>query len=136
MSELIQALEQVQAQTGIDKEVIFQAIESSMLTACKKNFGTSENITVTMDRQSGDIRVIAQKNVVAEVADPALEISLIDAVKINSAFQIGDADAHGRVLLPRFRISREIKAAVLAERRVDREHRHFGVVEAVETDLL
>lgn len=90
MSELIQALEQVQAQTGIDKEVIFQAIESSMLTACKKNFGTSENITVTMDRQSGDIRVIAQKNVVAEVADPALEISLIDAVKINSAFQIGD----------------------------------------------
>ena len=48
MNELIQALEQVQQQRGIDKEVIFQAIETSLLTACKKNFGTSDNVTVKL----------------------------------------------------------------------------------------
>lgn len=90
MNELIAALEMVQEQTGIEKEVIFQAIEASLLTACKKNFGTSDNITVTMDRTTGDIRVIAQKTVVAEVMDPAIEISLIEAVRIDSAYQLGD----------------------------------------------
>ncbi|MCF0135743.1 MAG: transcription termination/antitermination protein NusA [Lachnospiraceae bacterium] len=90
MNELIQALELVQKQTGIEKEVIFEAIESSMLTACKKNFGTSDNITVTMDRTTGDIHVVAQKTVVAEVMDPAIEISLIDAVRIDSAYQLDD----------------------------------------------
>lgn len=90
MNELIQALELVQAQTGIDKEVIFEAIESSMLTACKKNFGTSDNITVNMDRKTGNIKVFQAKTVVEESMDPAIEISLDDAVKIDSAYTLGD----------------------------------------------
>ena len=90
MNELIQALEQVQQQRGIDKEIIFQAIETSLLTACKKNFGTSDNVTVTMDRATGAIHVIAQKTVVATVTDPATEIDIHDAVKIDSGYQLGD----------------------------------------------
>ncbi len=90
MNELIQALEQLQAEKGIDKEVIFEAIEASLVTACKKNFGTSQNVTVNMDRNKGTVRVLAWKNVVAEVTDPALEILVDEAVKINDNYKVGD----------------------------------------------
>lgn len=90
MNDLIQALEQLQAEKGIDKEVIFEAIEASLVTACKKNFGTSQNITVNMDRNKGTVRVLAWKNVVEEVTDPALEILVEDAVKINANYKVGD----------------------------------------------
>ena len=90
MNELIQALEQLQAEKGIDKEVIFEAIEASLVTACKKNFGTSQNVTVNMDRNKGTVRVLAWKNVVAEVTDPALEILVDEAVKINANYKVGD----------------------------------------------
>ena len=90
MNELIQALLQVQEQTGIDKEVVFQALESSMLAACEKHFGTSANISVSLDRTTGEFKVMAQKTVVETVTDPATEISLQDAVKIDSRYQFGD----------------------------------------------
>ncbi|MCI8633006.1 MAG: transcription termination/antitermination protein NusA [Lachnospiraceae bacterium] len=90
MNELIQALEQLQAEKGIDKEVIFEAIEASLVTACKKNFGTSQNVTVNMDRNKGTVRVLAWKNVVEEVTDPALEILVDEAVKINANYKVGD----------------------------------------------
>ena len=76
MNDFIQALEQLQAEKGIDKEVIFKAIEDSLVTACKKNFGTSQNITVNMDRTKGTVEVLAWKNVVEEVTDPALDIAV------------------------------------------------------------
>lgn len=90
MNELVQALDQLQAERGIDKEIIFEAIEASLATACKKNFGTSQNITVSMDRKKGTVKVLAGKIVVETVADPALEISLEDAAKINADYQLGD----------------------------------------------
>ena len=61
MNEFIQALEQLQLEKGIDKEVIFEAIEASLVTACKKNYGTSQNITVNMDREKGTVKVLAWK---------------------------------------------------------------------------
>lgn len=90
MNEFIQALEQIQKEKGIDKEIVFEAIEASLVTACKKNFGTSQNIKVTMDREKGTVKVFAQKTVVEEVSDAALEISPEDAVKINARYQVGD----------------------------------------------
>lgn len=90
MNDFIQALEQLQAEKGIDKEVIFKAIEDSLVTACKKNFGTSQNITVNMDRTKGTVEVLAWKNVVEEVTDPALEIAVEDAVKMNANYKVGD----------------------------------------------
>ena len=90
MNELIMALDLIQEQNGINKEEMFQAIEQSLLTACKKNFGTSDNIEVTMDRKTGAFKVIAKKNVVETVLDSALQISLEDAQRENAAFQLGD----------------------------------------------
>ena len=90
MNELILALNMIQEENGIDKEEMFQAIEQSLLTACKKNFGTSDNIEVTMDRKTGAFKVVSKKTVVEAVMDPSLEISLEDALKINAAYQLGD----------------------------------------------
>ena len=67
MNEFIQALEQLQLEKGIDKEIIFEAIEASLVTACKKNYGTSQNITVNMDREKGTVKVLAWKKVVETV---------------------------------------------------------------------
>ena len=66
MNELIQALTQVTNQTGIDKELVFEALETSILAACKRNFGTSDNIDVNINRKTGDYTVTAKKDVVSE----------------------------------------------------------------------
>ena len=89
-SELITALNQIEKEKGIDKEILFEAIEKSIFAACKRDFGKEENIKVTMDRINGDISVLAEKEVVEEVEDPALQISLAEAKMINIRYEIGD----------------------------------------------
>ncbi len=88
--EFINALNQIEKEKGIDKEVIFEAIETSLVSACKKNFGTSQNIKVVINRETGDVACYAQKEVVEEVEDKMLQISLEDAKNINPYFVIGD----------------------------------------------
>ena len=88
--EFINALNQIEKEKGIDKEVIFEAIETSLVSACKKNFGTSQNIKVVINRETGDVACYAQKEVVEEVEDKMLQISLEDARNINPYFVIGD----------------------------------------------
>ncbi|MDE6760532.1 MAG: transcription termination factor NusA [Lachnospiraceae bacterium] len=90
MSELMLALEQIEKEKGISKEVIVEAIEKSLLDACKKDFGKSDNVTVNMDRETGDIEVFAAKTVVEEVVDHATEISLEKALMVSSKHQVGD----------------------------------------------
>ena len=89
-AEFMEALREIVKEKGIDEEVIYEAIETSLVSACKKNFGTSQNIKVVMDRETGNIEVYAQKDVVEEVEDPMLQISLEEAKKINPVYQIGD----------------------------------------------
>ena len=89
-AEFIEALNQIEKEKGIDKEIIFEAIEMSLVSAYKKNFGTSQNVKVIIDRENGDVSVYSQKEVTEEVMDPMLQISLEDARKINSHFEIGD----------------------------------------------
>ena len=89
-SELIAALNQIEKEKGIDKEILFEAIEKSIFAACKRDFGKEENIKVTMDRENGDISVLAEKEVVETVEDPALQISLADAKMINIRYEMGD----------------------------------------------
>ncbi len=88
--ELIEALEQVSKEKGINKEIIFDAIETSLVSACKKNFGTSQNIKVIIDRQTGEVFVFAQKEVVEVVLDHNLQISLEDAREKDINYEIGD----------------------------------------------
>ncbi len=89
-TEFITALEQVAKEKGIDKEIIFEAIETSLVTACKKNFGTSQNVKVIINRDTGRVDVFAMKTVVEEVTDENLEISLEQAKKINIGYNLGD----------------------------------------------
>jgi N utilization substance protein A len=89
-AELLAAFRDIETERGIDREVLFEAIESSLLTACKKNFGSSQNVKVTMDRETGKVQVYAQKTVVNTPEDTMLEISLDDAREHNPAYQLGD----------------------------------------------
>jgi N utilization substance protein A len=88
--DLIQALNQVAKEKGIDKEVIFEAIESSLISACKKHFGTSQNIRVLVDRETGNVKIYAQKQVVEDVEDDILQISLEAARKIDPQADLED----------------------------------------------
>lgn len=88
--ELMKALQLIEKEKGIDREEIFVAIENSLLSACKKNFGTSQNIKVDIDRETGNVNVYAQKEVTEDVYDAFLEISLEDAKEINPIYQYGD----------------------------------------------
>jgi len=89
-AELIEALNIIEKEKGINKEIIFEAIETSLVTACKKNFGTSQNIKVDINRETGDVKVYAQKEIVEDVYDAFLEISLEDARKIDAGYEYGD----------------------------------------------
>ena len=89
-TELMEALTILEKEKNISKDVMMDAIENSLISACKNHFGTSDNIKVIMDRDTCDYAVYAEKNVVEEVEDPALEISLEEAEKLDSALQVGD----------------------------------------------
>ncbi len=89
-AEFIEALNQIEKEKGIDKEIIFEAIETSLVSACKKNFGTSQNIKVVIDRETGNVACYAQKTVADLVSDKMLEISLEDARSMNGLYSVGD----------------------------------------------
>lgn len=90
MTELMIALEQIEKEKGISKEVIVEAIEKSLLDACKKDFGKSDNVTVNMDRETGAIEVFAAKTVVEEVTDEATELAIEKALMISKKHKVGD----------------------------------------------
>ena len=89
-TDLMEALTILEKEKNISRDVMMDAIENSLISACKNHFGTAENIKVIMDKETCDYAVYAEKEVVEEVMDPALEISLEDAEKLDSALQIGD----------------------------------------------
>ena len=88
--EFLNALELVAKEKGIDKEIIFEAIEASLVSACKKHFGTSQNIKVDMNRETGEVKCFTQKTVVETVEDPQLEISLDMARTAKADYAVGD----------------------------------------------
>ena len=89
-SEFISALEALAKERRINKEVLFSAIESALISAYKKNFGKSANVRATIDREKGTVEVFARKTVVCEVNDPQTEISLEDARAIHPKYEVGD----------------------------------------------
>ncbi len=89
-TELLEALNILEEEKNISKDTMLDAIENSLINACKNHFGTSDNIKVLMDRETCDYSVIAEKEVVEEVMDPAIEISLEDAQKLDSKLSLGD----------------------------------------------
>ena len=88
--DLLEALEILEREKDISKETMFEAIETSLLTACKQHFGTAENMRVEIDRESGQIKVIATKTVVMKPEDTVAEIAKEDAKKIVPGVKVGD----------------------------------------------
>ncbi|MCL2048128.1 MAG: transcription termination factor NusA [Defluviitaleaceae bacterium] len=88
--ELIEALAQVSHEKGIDKEVIFEALEASLVAACKKQLNQNADIRVVLDRDTGKYTVLAKKTVSEEIEDAWLQISLEDARCINSKLELDD----------------------------------------------
>jgi len=88
--ELIEALEELEKERGIKKEVILESIETALVTAYKRNFESSENVKVTLDGKTGETHVYAEKEVVEIVENPNLQINLADAQKLSKKLAIGD----------------------------------------------
>ncbi len=88
--ELIEALEILEREKNVSKATMLEAIENSLLTACRNHFGRADNIRVNIDPDTGDFSVIADKEVVEEVEEPAVQISLADAKMIDPDYQVGD----------------------------------------------
>ena len=77
--ELIQALTEIEKEKDIDKEILFEAIENSLLAACKNQYGKADNVRVILDRKTGEFHVYLDKEVVEEVEDEATQISITEA---------------------------------------------------------
>jgi len=91
--ELIEALNILEKEKDISKEILFEAIENSLLTACKNHFGKADNVKVEINRETGDFLCYAEKEVVEtkeEVADPLLQITLEEAQGLSKKAQVGD----------------------------------------------
>lgn len=89
-AEFIEALEEIEKEKGISKDIVFDALEAALISGYKKNFGSSQNVEVLIDRVTGEVRVFGKKEVAEEVCDPLLEISLEEAKEMDHAFEIGD----------------------------------------------
>jgi len=88
--ELISVIEQIGREKGIDKEILFEALESALLSASRKTLGAAENLRMHIDRKSGDLRVYCRKKVVEAVADDKQEISLTAAKALNADAELDD----------------------------------------------
>lgn len=88
--ELIDALNQIEKEKDISKDILLEALENSLVAACKNNFGRADNIKVNIDRKTGAVNVYAMKEVVEEVTDPVMQISLAQAKMKDIDMDLGD----------------------------------------------
>ena len=90
-TELLEALSILEKEKNISRDTILDAIEQSLIQACKNHFGKADNVTVTINRETGDFHVVAAKEVVeGNPEDPVMEISLAEAKMINPRYEVGD----------------------------------------------
>ncbi|WP_413521727.1 transcription termination factor NusA [Brochothrix thermosphacta] len=89
-TELLDALTVLENEKGIDKDFIIEALEAALESAYKRNFDQAQNVRVDINQTTGSMHVFAQKEVVDEILDSRLEITLEQAHEYNSAFNVGD----------------------------------------------
>lgn len=89
-TELLLAIKQIEKERGIDKEVLIDAIEAALESAYKRNYNVNIPVTATMNRETGELSIFANKSVVETVENPNSEISLTEAKKINPNYEVGD----------------------------------------------
>ena len=89
-TELLEALNILEKEKEISKETLLDAIENSLISACKNHFGKADNIKVVMNRETCEYALYAEKVVVEEVEDPLMEVSLAEAKMKDANFELGD----------------------------------------------
>lgn len=87
---LIAGINQVATDKGLDREVIFTAIEAALVSAYKRNYGSVANVSSEVDRVTGDMRIFAEREVVEELFNPRTEILEADARKMQPSAKLGD----------------------------------------------
>ncbi len=88
--ELLYVIEQIGREKGIEKEVLFEAVESALLSASKKTMGAADNVTMHLDRQTGELKIVCRKKVVDKVTDPKIEMGLAEARALVADAQLDD----------------------------------------------
>lgn len=148
-AEFIEALEEIEKDKGISKDIIFEALEAALISGYKKNFGSSQNVEVEIHKITGDVKVYAAKNVVEQVEDELLEISLEEAKKIDTKYEIDDIvkvevtpKDFGRIAAQTAKqvVMQKIKEAereVIFEEFVDRENEIVtGQIQRISKDII
>ena len=104
MESIFQSIEILSKEKGIDSQIVLDAVKDAMLIAARKHFRTNEDYVADIDEKSGSLKLFAVKKVVEEVTDPAKELLLRDALKINPSAEVGGdvriptpTDALGRI---------------------------------------
>ena len=87
-TELLDALLVLESEKGISKDIIIDAIEAALISAYKRNFNQAQNVRVSFNPEVGTIQVLARKDVVENVFDPRLEISVEEARQINPNYKM------------------------------------------------
>ena len=88
--EFIQAIEDLEKERHISKDILIEAIESALVSAYKKNYGTSQNVRVDINQETGDINVYMRMDVVEEIEDELTQLSLEEAREIDPRYEVGD----------------------------------------------
>lgn len=88
--EFIEAVEQLEKEKRISKEVLLEALEASLISAYKKNYGSAQNVAVNIDRDTGEVKVFSRKTVTDDVKDPLLEIDVEEAFALDPTAKTGD----------------------------------------------
>ena len=141
-TELLEALNILEREKNISKDSLLEAIEQSLIQACKNHFGTADNVSVKIDPETCDYTIHIEKEVVEEVFDPAMEITLEDAQQLDPALQMGDichvpveSKSFGRIATTNaknviLQKIREEERKVLYEEYFEKEHKMVtGVVQ-------
>lgn len=89
-ADFVQAIFELGKEKGISPELLYQAVEEALITAYKKNFGSSQNVRVDLNKQTGEIHVYARKNIVEHVNDALQELSIEEARKLNPNYELDD----------------------------------------------
>jgi N utilization substance protein A len=89
--DFIIAVEELEKEKDISKDLLIEAIEMALISAYKKNYGTSQNVSVNIDRETGDIDVYMRKDVVETVEDDTAQVALEDVLTLDPNYKVGDA---------------------------------------------
>lgn len=114
--EFIDALEALEEEKEISKDILIEAIEAALVAAYKKNYGTSQNVEVSIDQETGDIAVLHLMGVVEDVEDEMVEISIEDAKEIDSRYEIGDTVSYQVTHMDFGRIAAQTAKQVVVQR--------------------